>query len=342
MTAPTLTSQKLPTWGPWAAAAASLVISVAVLLSLGTASPAKVAILAATGFVMCMSVWSILIEGSRVARDRLATTLITGAFVAALIPLVSLIVAVIAGGAKAWGWQFLTTDMSGVFGAITEGGAVHAIIGTLQVTAIATAISVPVGLLSAIYLVEYGRGAFARVVRMLVDVMTGIPSIVAGLFAYAAFLAIAGPAYKSAIIGGVGLAVLMTPVVVRTSEEMLALVPQDLREAALALGVPAWVTTIKVTVRTAIAGLTTGIMLAIARVIGETAPLLVTVGFASGVNWNAFDGRLATLPVYVYRQYAQGGASLDRAWAGALTLIVIVMTLNLAARAVSRRFGPTN
>src|SRR5699024_6242087 len=140
------------------------------------------------------------------------------------------------------------------------------------------------------YLVEYGQGRLKRGITLLVDVMTGIPSIVAGLFAFAVFTVIFGPAYKAAVIGGVALAVLMTPVVVRSVEEMLRLVPNELREASYALGVPKWLTIVKVVLRTAIAGITTGIMIAIARVIGETAPLLVTVGLASGVNWNAFDG----------------------------------------------------
>lgn len=170
--------------------------------------------------------------------------------------------------------------------------------------------------------------------------MTGIPSIVAGLFAYTVFLVLFGPAYKSALIGGVALAVLMTPVVIRSVEEMLRLVPNELREAAYALGVPKWLTITKVVLRTSVAGITTGVMIAIARVIGETAPLLVTVGIAQNVNWDAFDGRIATLPVFVYRQYAQGGVAADRAWAGALTLIIIVMLLNLIARLVSRYFAP--
>ncbi|QGH70547.1 phosphate ABC transporter permease PstA [Pseudactinotalea sp. HY158] len=273
-------------------------------------------------------------------KDRLATIAVCGAFVLALIPLVSLVWIVVSNGISRFGWTFLNTDMVGVYGSMVSGGVYHAIIGTLQVTGIAAVISIPLGIFTAIYLVEYGRGPLKRGITLLVDVMTGIPSIVAGLFAFALFTILFGPAYKAAVIGGVALAVLMTPVVVRSVEEMLRLVPNELREAAYALGVPRWLTIVKVVLRTAIAGITTGIMIAIARVIGETAPLLVTVGLAAGVNWNAFEGRVATLPVYVYRQYAQGGASIDRAWAGALTLIAIVMLLNLLARLVSRYFSP--
>src|SRR5699024_9421 len=208
------------------------------------------------------------------------------------------------------------------------------------VTGIASLISIPLGIFTAIYLVEYGQGRLKRGITLLVDVMTGIPSIVAGLFAYTVFLVLFGPAYKSALIGGVALAVLMTPVVIRSVEEMLRLVPNELREAADGLGVPNWLTLTQVVRGTSGAGITTGVMIAIGRVSGETAPLLVTVGIAQNVNWDAFDGRVATLPVFVYRQYAQGGVAADRAWAGALTLIIIVMLLNLIARLVSRYFAP--
>lgn len=340
MTAIAITSRRLPGWAPWVAASAAFFLSTLTLTMLGRLTPIRLGMMTAAVFVVSIAVGSLLIEGRRWAQDRIATLLISGAFLASLIPLVSLVWIVASRGLERFGWTFLNDDMVGVYGSMVDGGVYHAIIGTLYVTGIAAAIAIPLGILTAVYLVEYGRGPLARAVTVLVDVMTGIPSIVAGLFAFSAFLILFGPAYKSALIGGVGLAVLMTPVVVRSVEEMLRLVPTDLREASLALGVPKWLTTIKVVLRTAVAGITTGVMIAIARVIGETVPLLVTVGFAAGINWNAFDGRIATLPVYVYRQYAQGGASLDRAWAGALTLIAIVMLLNLAARAVSKYFSP--
>ena len=170
--------------------------------------------------------------------------------------------------------------------------------------------------------------------------MTGIPSIVAGLFAFSLFTLIFGPAYRAGIMGAVALSLLMTPVVIRSVEEMLRLVPNELREASLALGVPKWLTIVKVVLRTSIAGIVTGVMLSIARVIGETAPLLLTVGLITQVNWDLFDGRMATLPVFAYRQYEQGGVGIDRAWAAALTLILIVMLLNLIARLISRLFSP--
>ena len=215
-------------------------------------------------------------------------------------------------------------------------------------------ISIPVGLLTSIYLVEYGTGRLKRAVTFFVDVMTGIPSIVAGLFAYALFAILIGPGTKTAITGAVALSVLMIPVVVRSSEEMLRLVPNELREASYALGVPKYLTVLKVVIPTAFAGITTGVTLAIARVIGETAPLLIAVGVADSLNFNPFEGRMMTLPVYIVSEWRKGEAVCNnaadltclpqiteyRAWAAALVLILIVMALNLVARLVSKYFSP--
>ena len=243
--------------------------------------------------------------------------------------------------------------MRGVVGGAPTGGALHAIWGTLLITLATAIISVPIGILTAVYLVEYGTGRLARTVRFFVDVMTGIPSIVAGLFAYALAAVVIGPGTKTGFTGAIALSVLMIPVVVRASEEMLRLVPNELREASYALGVPKWLTVIKVVLRTAIAGLATAVTLAIARVIGETAPLLVAVGFADSLNFNLFEGRMMTLPVYIVSEWKKGDAVCNdpnaicvpeiteyRAWAAALVLILIVMTLNLVARLISRAFAP--
>lgn len=277
---------------------------------------------------------------ARTRADRGATVLITAAFAVALIPLVSLLWIVLSRGLKVMNFTFLNTNMVGVFGEMTEGGIFHAIWGTILVTGAATIISVPIGLLTAIYLVEYGHGRLAKGVTFFVDVMTGIPSIVAGLFAFALFTMIFGPAYRAGIMGATALAVLMTPVIIRSVEEMLRLVPNELREASYALGVSKWRTIFKVVLRTAVGGIVTGIMLAVARVIGETAPLLMTIGIAADVNWNLFEGRIATLPVFAYRQYSQGGIGVDRAWGAALALILIVMALNIVARVLAKRFAP--
>jgi phosphate transport system permease protein len=293
----------------------------------------------------CVGIYVVsrLVEGSRRALDRLMAAIVTSAFLLVAMPLVSLVWTVVERGTNRFDTEFFTETMRGVVG---EGGGIyHAIVGTLIVTGLATVMSVPFGLFTAIYLAEYGHGTrLAKAIQSMVDVMTGIPSIVAGLFAYAFFELLFGPGTRSGIAGAVALTVLMTPVIVRSAEEMLRLVPNELREASYALGVPKWKTIVKVVLPTAIAGIITGVVLAIARVIGETAPLLVTVGLAQGVNWNPFDGRMTTLPVYTYYQYIQPGippeAGQDRAWAAALVLIIIVMALFTAARILSSVLKP--
>ena len=334
--------QRLPSWTPWAVLAASVAVAFGILALTGPINYLGAGILGGLLYAVSMTAISWVKEGERWAKDRLATTLVTSAFLIVMVPLITLIAMVLVNGIQRFSLYFLTTNMRGVYGESDLGGAYHAIVGTLLITGLASLIAIPIGLLTAIYLVEYGQGSrSAKVITFLVDVMTGIPSIVAGLFAYSLFVTLFGPAYKAGVIGSVALAVLMTPVVIRSCEEMLKLVPNELREASYALGVPKYLTIVKVVLRTAIAGITTGIMIAIARVIGETAPLLITVGIVSYTNFNVWDGRMATLPVYVYREYAQGGeAATERAWAGALTLILIVMILNLGARLVSRIFAP--
>jgi len=283
-----------------------------------------------------------VIEGVRKATDRLVTIMVSTAFSLALIPLISLAYTVVTKGVARFDAEFFTFSMRNVVGG--GGGALHAIIGTIEITGIATLISVPIGIMAAIYLVEYGRGTIARLVTFFVDVMTGVPSIVAGLFAYALFVIFFGPGVRMGLGGAIALSLLMIPVVIRATEEMLKIVPNELREAAYALGVPKWLTVLKVVLPTSLAGIATGIMIAIARVIGETAPLLLIAGFTASMNYNPFDERMMTLPVFVYTSYANQGvdmqAYLDRAWAGALTLMLIVMVLNLVARLISKYFSP--
>ena len=282
------------------------------------------------------------VEGRRKATDRLVTTLVTTAFAIAMVPLVSLVYTVLDKGLARFDAQFFTNSMFRVVG--EGGGAYHAILGTVIITAVTAVISVPIGLLTAIYLVEYGSGRLKRAITFFVDVMTGIPSIVAGLFAFALFTLLFGNDVRLGLMGSAALSVLMIPVVVRSCEEVLKLVPNELREASYALGVPKWRTIVKVVLPTATAGLGTGITLAVARVIGETAPLLITVGLITGTNLNPFDGRMATLPVFAYYQLTQPGtatqAFLDRAWTAALVLIILVMVLNVVARLISRLFAP--
>lgn len=283
------------------------------------------------------------LEGHRKALDRAVMLLVLAALLVALAPLVSLVFTVAINGAARFDVEFFTTDMRAVLG--PGGGALHAIIGTLIITGLCTLISVPIGILTAIYLVEYGRGSrMSRVITFLVDVMTGIPSIIAGLFAIGMFIAVTGnPGIRNGFIASVGLSVLMIPVVIRSTEELLKLVPQELREASYGLGASKYQTITRVVVPTAAAGIITGIMLAIARVIGDTAVLLVTAGATDSVNWNPFEGRMAALPTFTYQQYASATVppefSFNRAWAGALTLIVIILALNLLARVVASRLA---
>jgi phosphate transport system permease protein len=342
-----LTAGRLPHSTPWFILGTAIAVAAAVFgvlaLAGGTGFNWGGAILVgALLYIPAIWLFSTLVEGRRRAMDRLVTALVTGAFVLAMIPLISLTITVVTFGLARFDGEFFTFSMRNITG--EGGGVVHAVVGTLLMTGAAALISIPIGLMTSIYLVEYGRGRLAQGITFLVDVMTGIPSIVAGLFAYAVFAIFLGPGVRLGIAGAVSLAVLMIPVVVRSSEEMLRLVPNELREAAYALGVPKWLTIVKVVLPTSIAGITTGVMLAIARVIGETAPLLIAAGFTASVNYNLFEGRMQSLPVFVYTQYANQGnppeAYLDRAWAAALTLILIVMLLNLIARLVARFFAP--
>ncbi len=342
-----LVQPRLPRWAPLLVAVIALGVAGLLTVVLGWSLVAGL-VIAAVLFVIGLPLWSRQLEGSRQAGDRLMTCLVWVSFVAVVIPLVWLIWLVLKNGLSAISMEFLTYDMRNVVGA--GGGIYHALMGTLLVTVAAAIISVPIGLFAAIYLVEYGKGSrLARVTTFLVDVMTGIPSIVAGLFALALFVLIFGPAVRVGIGGSVALSLLMIPTVVRSTEEMLRLVPSDLREASYALGVPKWRTIVKVVMPTALGGIITGIVLAVSRVIGETAPLLVVAGATDSVNLNLFSGRMMTLPVYIFTQYSSPGIvpvgggdppGYARAWGAALVLIAIVMILNLGARIIGKIFAP--
>ncbi|MBO1902261.1 phosphate ABC transporter permease PstA [Leucobacter weissii] len=343
-----LSSGRLPRWAPWTILAVSLALSFAVFALLnmgGEIADFNIAGAVFFGFVVfaiALVVISRIVESSRHATNRFATALVSLAFAIALLPLVSLLYTVTVNGLQRFDAEFFSSSMRSVVG--DGGGAVHAIWGTLLITLAAAIISVPIGLFTSIYLVEYGRGRLARAITFFVDVMTGIPSIVAGLFIVALFTMLIGSGKYMGFMGTLALCVLMVPVVVRSSEEMLRLVPNELREASYALGVPKWLTIAKVVLPTAIAGIMTGVMLSISRVIGETAPLLLTAGFTTSLNTNLFDQPMMTLPVFVYSQFQNPGTNIDaalgRAWAGALTLILIVLALNIVARLIAKYFSP--
>lgn len=340
-----LTAARLPRQAPLLAVLVALALGGLVGVVLQSSWVAMLAI-AAVVLLVGLPVWSMAVEGRRGAVDRLMTLLVFYAVLGALIPLVWLLSYTFIQGIPAIDWSFVTNDQTSrldpvTFKQLPGAGIKHAIFGTLLVTAGATVISVPVGLMTAIYLVEYGKGTkLARVITILVDVMTGIPSIVAGLFAVALFTELGDPGTRSGIMGSVALSLLMIPTVVRAGEEMMRLVPADLREASYALGVPKWRTIVKVVIPTAFGGILTGVMLAISRVIGETAPLLVAVGAVDVVNGNLFSGRMETLPVFIISKYKQGQDPLELAWGAALLLIIIVMVLNLAARIIGKIFAP--
>ena len=351
-----LAKGKMPKWSLWAIAAGSIILGAAASTLTGF-SIGAFAIYSAIIFLVAASVITSVVEGKRRGKNAMWTYLIYAAFIVAVIPLVSVLYTVIEKGLPGLSMNFLTTSMNGVTGAVDNasvqngtpvvGGVYHSIMGTLLITLWATLISVPVGMLTAIYLVEYGKnGPLSKAITFFVDVMTGIPSIVAGLFAAALFGIILGPGARMGIVAAVTLSVLMIPTVVRSTEEMLKIVPNELREASYALGVRRWRTILKVVIPTAISGIASGVTLAIARVIGETAPILVTAGIASSINLNVFADWMSTLPTFIYYQILNPTSptnidpSAQRAWAAALLLILMVMILNLLARLVAKIFAP--
>lgn len=330
----------LPALGPWLLLGLAGALALAASRSTG-AGLFLVAVTAAAAATVVVYVWSRAVEGPRRAADRAVTIAVAAAFVLAVLPLASLLFTVVERGVARFDITFFTETQRNVVGA--GGGALHAIVGTLLITGIATLVSVPIGILAAIFLQEYGRGMLARALTFFVDVMTGIPSIVAGLFAFALFALFFGPGIRLGVMGSVALTILMIPIVVRSTEEMLRIVPNALREGSYALGASKWRTVTTVVVPAALGGIVTGVMLAIARIVGETAPLLVTTGVVASMNTDPFEGRMHNLAVYAFNEYKFPGAPadpyIDRAWTAALTLITIVMLLNLFARFVYRRFG---
>ncbi|MEW2502038.1 phosphate ABC transporter permease PstA [Amycolatopsis sp. NPDC047767] len=281
----------------------------------------------------------------RKAKNGFATVLVWLAFLVAVVPLVWVLYTVIVNGIKRIPFSnWWTEDFGSVLSDEVGGGVLHAIIGTLEQGLICAIIAVPIGLLVSIYLVEYGRGKLAKATTFMVDILSGVPSIVAALFIYALWITTLGLP-RSGFAVSLALVLLMIPVVVRSSEEMLRIVPDDLREASYALGVPKWKTIMKIVLPTALSGIIGGIMMALARVMGETAPLLVLVGYSAYVNWNPFDGEQAALPLVMNNERVTnsldpGSVGFDRIWGAALTLVIIIAILNLLATLLSRLLAP--
>jgi phosphate transport system permease protein len=331
-----LKGSRLPRWFPLAAAAASIGLAYLTNLLTPVQGVAGTALVAGVLFLVLQTTASFLREGVRYAKDRLAATLIYVALVMALVPLVAILADVVIQGLGVISPYFLTHSMRNVPANAEGGGIYHAIIGTLEQVAIAAVLAIPLGIMAAVYLTEFGRGTLARAVSFFVDVMTGVPSIVAGLFIYSGVILIFG-FERIGVMGALALALLMIPIVVRSAEEMIRLVPRDLREASYALGVPQWKTILRVVLPTARNGLITGVMLAVARVAGETAPLLLTVFLSQSINYNPFSGAQASLPTFVWDQVGSSSqAAVDRAWGAALVLIVFVLLLNVIARGIAR------
>ncbi|SFJ51179.1 phosphate ABC transporter permease PstA [Amycolatopsis sacchari] len=282
----------------------------------------------------------------RKVRNGLATVLVWLSFLIAVVPLVWVLYTVIANGIKRIPYSnWWSQDFGSVLSDEVGGGVLHAIIGTLEQGLVCAVIAVPLGLLVAIYLVEYGRGGrLAKITTFMVDILSGVPSIVAALFIYALWITTLGLP-RSGFAVSLALVLLMIPVVVRSAEEMLRIVPDDLREASYALGVPKWKTIMKIVLPTALSGIISGIMMALARVMGETAPLLVLVGYSAYVNWDLFNHEQAALPLLMNNERATnsmepGSVGFDRIWGAALTLVLIIALINLVATVVSRLVAP--
>jgi phosphate transport system permease protein len=329
----------------------SLIVSAGVLALMNRLNVVGELVLSAIVYLVVIGVLSSIVENRRKATDRVVRGLVTVAFLLAMAPLISTLATVVIRGFGEVNWAFISTTTAHVFNpktlvVSTTTGALQSIVGTLIITGIAALISIPIGILTAIYLVEYARGGtwMSRTVTVLVDIMTGIPSIVAGLFAFALFSLVFGPKAFSGISASVALSVLMIPIVVRSSEEMLKLVSLELREASYALGVSKFSTITKIVLPTAIAGLVTGVTLAIARVIGETAPIFIAASFTDNFNSNALFGPMSSLATMAYTGYKFPStdiqASINSAWGAALLLIILVVILNLIARIVARVFAP--
>jgi len=296
---------------------------------------------------------------ARSVKNKLAAVLVTVSFLIALVPLLWVLWTVVKDGLgtilhASW-W---TGTMRNVTYTDPGGGAWHAIVGTLEQVFLCTLISVPIAVMVGIYLVEYGQNAFARLTTFMVDILTGIPSIVAALFIFALMHETLHTSLSGWLVS-LALVILMVPVIVRSTEEMLRLVPNDLREASYALGIAKWRTIVRVVIPTALTGLITGVVLGIARVAGETAPLLILVSVSDSTNANLFSGAQSALPTLIKKQFNDAGQTasgvsyhldangnrvagavtnyaVDRMWASALTLILIIMLLTVIARFIGR------
>ena len=332
-----LRQSRLPKWTVPVAIAGTAGLMLLVFAVTPMQGVADYLVAATIATVVTISVISLAVEGRRRAVDRLATNAALLALALTLLPLGFVIGYTIKRGLHRLNTNFLTHSMAGVGPLSPGGGVYHAIIGTVEQVLLASVIAVPLGMLVAIYITEYGRNSLGTAIRFLIDVMTGIPSIVAGLFILAFWIIALGQPLTG-FAGSLALAILELPIIVRSAEEMITLVPSALREASYALGVAKWKTILRIVLPTAASGITTGIMLAVARVTGETAPVLLVAGNNNFINNNPFTGQQASLPVFIFQNARSASDfNVDRAWAAAFTLIAIVVLLYVAARLITRR-----
>lgn len=282
------------------------------------------------------------IAASRKATDKVAMVFIYACMTLALVPLIWVLVELVMRGTPSlMSAEWWTASQRGVTVGSESGGVAHAIIGTLVQAFVTTVITVPAGIFVAIYLVEYaGNSKLGQITTFMVDILSGVPSIVASLFIYSMWVVMFGMS-RSGFAVALALVLLMLPIVVRNTEEMLRVVPNDLREASYALGVPKWKTISKIVLPTALSGIVTGVMLAIARVMGESAPMLILVATSRIITWDPFGQSQSSLPLFMLDMYKAGntGAAFDKMWGAALTLVFIIALINIVARIISAKFS---
>lgn len=329
---------------PWAASRADHLRNLSIFLGSITASYLFVAATPMKGklayfftffffYMIATATYKLFTRGQMAAKDALVSTIVSIGAVATLIPIISILATVVKNGVKGLHWSLFTTDMSLATPTdpITTGGLLHAITGTITLVALSLVISVPIGILTALYMTEI-KGRLIGPIRFLVQAMSGVPSIVAGLFILSSVLYPITKAY-SGFMGVLALSILMIPTIARTSEEVLNLIPNDLREAGVALGGTQWRTVAMIVLPAAKSGLITAMILGVARIAGETAPLLLLTGGGDRVNPNPFDGPMGSLPYYIWKSFNAGSPeAITRAWAGLLVLVLLVLILFTAAR----------
>jgi phosphate transport system permease protein len=339
-----MTTKTIKPTKPWAATPADRIRDLAMLFGAILASYLVVAATPMKGklayfftffffYMIATAGYKLVTRGQMAAKDALVSSIVAIGAVSTLIPIVSILATVVSKGIKGLHWSLFTTDMSLATptDAIAVGGLLHAITGTLTMVALSLVISVPIGILTALYMTEI-KGRLIGPIRFLVQAMSGVPSIVAGLFILSSVLYPITKAY-SGFMGVLALSILMIPTIARTSEEVLNLIPNDLREAGVALGGTQWRTVAMIVLPAAKSGLVTAMILGVARIAGETAPLLLLTGGGDRVNPNPFDGPMGSLPYYIWKAFNSGSPeAITRAWAGLLVLVVLVLILFTAAR----------